>query len=614
MNFRRKLLAVFAVTVCLCVGAVTWIIAGVTRRAFERQDEQRTAGLIAQFQHGYDQRAADIARRLEAIASGETAARMALSLGRASSEAGGFLNEAAPLAQGQRLDFLEFVDPDRHILSSAQAPAKFGYPETSIKDLPALDGQTPFLKLEELPNGLALGLFAVRSTKVSDRPVYVVGGERLDRSFLSSIELPLGMHAALYQATSANFSPQLLTSPGPNWKSLELLAPLVTQVETTGRESSQLIPWSNDAADDETIDAIPLKGQDDKTLGLLLVSSSRRPYVELKRHIESAALFVGGAGILTAILLSSWAAARVTRPIEQLATAAREVAQGDLTTQVDVNSSDEIGDLARAFNRMTNDLVEQKERLVQAERVAAWRELARRLAHELKNPLFPLQLTVENLLRAREQSPQIFEEIFQESSATLLAEISNLKAIIGRFGEFSRMPQPVFQLVDINELVHGVARVYRARFRVNQSTAIHCELDLDAQLPTIAADSQLLHRALSNLVLNAMDAMPNGGTLSVRTHRGGNSVRIEVCDTGSGLSPEECERIFTPYYTSKQHGTGLGLAIVQSVISDHHGKISVHSKPGHGATFLLELPSNLDKLSPVASSPSNDEPAGEQRI
>ena len=612
MNFRRKLLAVFALTVFVCVAGVAWIIAGVTRRAFERQDEQRTAALIAQFQRGYGQRAADLAHRVEAIASGEAATRVALSLAHAPSESAGYLNEAAVIAESHHLDFLELVDADGHILSSAQAPARFGYSETSIKDLSAVDGKAPFLKLEDLSNGAVLGLFAVRSTKPADRPLYIIGGERLDRSFLSTIELPAGMHAALYQTTSRTFSPQLLTSPGSNWKALDQLAPLVTQVENAGRESSKLIHWSNDPSDDETIEAIPLKGQDDKVLGVLLVSSSRRPYVELKRHIESAALFVGGAGILLAIVLSSWAAARVTRPIDQLAEAAREVAAGNLSTHVDVNSSDEIGGLAQAFNRMTAELLEQKERLVQTERVAAWRELARRLAHELKNPLFPLQITVENLIRARQQSPQMFEEIFQESSTTLLSEISNLKAIIGRFGEFSRMPQPIFQPIDVNELVRGVARLFQAQFRASEATAIHCQLDLDPSLSPIAGDSQLLHRALSNLVLNAMDAMATGGTLTLRTRPAADGATLEVSDSGSGLSPEECDRIFTPYYTSKQHGTGLGLAIVQSVISDHQGKISVRSQANQGTTFLIELPSNLDRLSAAVASPASDASAAQR--
>jgi signal transduction histidine kinase len=110
----------------------------------------------------------------------------------------------------------------------------------------------------------------------------------------------------------------------------------------------------------------------------------------------------------------------------------------------------------------------------------------------------------------------------------------------------------------------------------------------------VTADAEMLHRAISNLVLNAMDAMPQGGTLSLRTRGANGNVVIEVADTGAGLTPEECEQIFTPYYTSKEHGTGLGLAIVQSVVSDHGGRIRVQSEPGRGSTFVIELPRALD--------------------
>jgi two-component system, NtrC family, nitrogen regulation sensor histidine kinase NtrY len=157
------------------------------------------------------------------------------------------------------------------------------------------------------------------------------------------------------------------------------------------------------------------------------------------------------------------------------------------------------------------------------------------------------------------------------------------------------------QRVQVNEIVEAVARLFQVQFQAQGREAIHCEMQLDRRLGPIAADPELLHRALSNLVLNAMDAMPKGGTLTLRTRRDDGKVAVEVCDTGSGLTPEECERIFTPYYTSKQHGTGLGLAIVQSVVSDHGGRISVHSEPGKGTTFVIELPSNVDALPPAAS-------------
>jgi signal transduction histidine kinase len=218
--------------------------------------------------------------------------------------------------------------------------------------------------------------------------------------------------------------------------------------------------------------------------------------------------------------------------------------------------------------------------------VAAWRELARRLAHELKNPLFPLQITVENMQRARDQYPDQFDEVFREGTTTLLAELTNLKTIINRFSDFSKMPPPERQSINLNEILRGVMKLFEAQLAAQQVTA---HLELDQGLPNIEADPAQLHRALQNLVLNALDAMPSGGALNLRTARSNGSVRLEVSDTGSGLTPEECARLFTPYYTTKQHGTGLGLAIVQSVISDHGGRISVESEPGRGTTFRIEL-------------------------
>ncbi len=600
--FRRRLLAVFAMTVFLSVAAVTLLVSAVTRRAFESSEDERTAALVTQFRREFNRQGEDVVRRVEAIATSEDASRMAAKLNRPQADAGPYFELAKTTAENSRLDFLEFVESDGTIISSAQWPARFGYPEGGVGSFAASAGQGAFLKQEELQDGTALGLFAVRATRVGERPVYVIGGRRLDRSFLSGIDMPEGMRALLYQNRGERFAGELVVDPAESApqkvRPAEKLEPLVDAVRQSKEEMSGLVHWSGDKAEDEVFHAIPLLGagvgKDRPLLAILLIGNSRRTYVELMRRIRSAALMVGGGGILLAILLSSWAAARVTRPVEQLAHAAQEVAAGNWNARVDVLGADELGQLADSFNRMTTELLGQKERLMQAERVAAWRELARRLAHELKNPLFPLQLTVENLVRARQQTPEQFEEVFRESSRTLLAEIANLKGIIGRFSEFSKMPQPKLQRVQVNEVIRGVVQLFQAQLEGPGRAKISCELQLDPRLEPVPADAELLHRAISNLVLNAMDAMPQGGTLTLRTRDEGGGVVIEVADTGAGLTPEECERIFTPYYTSKQHGTGLGLAIVQSVVSDHGGRIRVHSEPGRGTTFVIELLRNAD--------------------
>ena len=150
------------------------------------------------------------------------------------------------------------------------------------------------------------------------------------------------------------------------------------------------------------------------------------------------------------------------------------------------------------------------------------------------------------------------------------------------------MPQPQRKPTQINEVVRSVLRVFQAQLK--EKNQISARTELESELPEISADPELLHRALSNLITNAIDALPQGGEIIVQTKSFVNRVQLSVCDTGSGLTQEECARLFTPYYTTKQHGTGLGLAIVQSVVSDHGGKISVESTKEKGTTFRIELP------------------------
>jgi len=609
MSFRQKLLLLFAATVLLCVAVISASVYSTIRRSFEKADQERANAVAAQFQSEFQRRGSEVARKVESVAAGETVQRIAVDMNRGAADPADFVSDARILAGQQQLDFLELVDSRGHILSSAQWQAKFGYPEAAISEKMISEATTSeappagaFLKREELPNGATLGLFAVRVVRMGEQPLYVIGGERLDQGFLSTLDIPAGTRVLLYQNLDVKWNPQSLLDLNGPAAGVDKIAPLVAKVRDTLQESQSVIHWTSDPADAEVFHAIPMTGpnvgtskqgaMNQQLLGVLLVGSSRRPLIELERQIVSTAMLVGGVGILVAILASLWFAARVTRPVVSLAEAARRVAAGDLGTKVEVESSDELGELATAFNRMTEDLAQQKDRTLQAERVAAWRELARRLAHELKNPLFPLQVTVENLLRAKQKAPEMFEEVFQESTATLLAEIDNLKTIIGRFSEFSKMPQPQRRSTQLNDVVASVLRVFHAQLQADdkQKNQIAVHTELAATLPEISADPDLLHRALQNLVLNAIDAMPQGGVLTIRTATLGDRIELSVSDTGSGLTSEECERLFTPYYTTKQHGTGLGLAIVQSVVSDHGGKISVASTKEKGTTFRIELP------------------------
>jgi len=602
MSFRTKIFLIFLITVLASVSLVGYGVTYYTQKAFEQSDAQRTKTLIEQFNKEFTQRGEVIVQQVEGIANDEFTTRMVLDLTRPNADASLFVSDANGAAQNHGLDFVEIVNSDGNLISSAQYPSRVGYKNDWVTATRNWGGSSAFLKREELPDGVELSLTAVRTQSANDKDIYIIGGKRLDRNFLSSLMLPSGMRALLYRNLEPAFTQAALTDLNGVPAQADSFQPLIEQVQKQPQqELVRTIDWTRDAADAETFHAIPLKGRNDELLGVFLLGSSRRDLVVLIRQIWQITALVALAAFFMGLLLSWWISRRITRPVEELANGAREVAAGHWDTQIHVRGHDEIGELAGAFNGMTRTLAAQKEKLVQTERVAAWRELARRLAHELRNPLFPLQITVENLQRARQLAPDQFQEVFSEATATLKAELSNLNSIVGRFSDFAKMPSPEFTKVNVNEALREAIRLFEPQFHAVGKPTITLEYSLSESLSDIDADPDLLHRAFQNLVLNALDAMPGGGALTVKSADAGPNVHIEVSDTGKGLTPEECSRLFTPYYTTKVQGTGLGLAIVQSVVSDHHGSISVTSDEGHGATFRIELPKQQAGVPPRRS-------------
>jgi signal transduction histidine kinase len=591
VTFRTSLFVTFTLALLLSVGLVAAGVSEVTRRAYNQLNSQYSNAMVAQFEREFARREQDVFHRVEGIANAEGTVRMAIDLSRPQADVSVYVNDARGVAQSRQLDFLDFIASDGSIISSAEWSARFGYKVAWVTQPQDWAAVGSFLAKLETQDGPALALISVSTVRVGDKNLYIVGGERLGKDFLASLVFPSGMRALLYQNLEPNFQPAFLLDASGVASQAERFAPIINKEREQPSEQAFKIAWTTNPASAEEFHALPLFGRQKDLLAVLLVGNSLRNVVTLARRIRLLAFGVICIGIFLGFLVSWWGAARVTRPVRKLMEGAREVSAGNWKARVDVRGRSEIGQLAQAFNRMTEQLTEQRERLLQAERVAAWRELARRLAHELNNPIFPLQTTVENLQRAKEQNPEQFEEVFRESTGILLSEIENLQSIVGRFSDFAKMPPPELGPVNLNDIVRGVARLFESQFRAVGRPPITSELHLDEHLPTIQADSALLHRAIENLVLNAMDAMPGGGVLMLRTTHENGNVHLEISDTGKGLTQEESERLFTPYYTTKQHGTGLGLAIAQSVVSDHGGRISVESESGVGTSFHIDFPS-----------------------
>lgn len=294
------------------------------------------------------------------------------------------------------------------------------------------------------------------------------------------------------------------------------------------------------------------------------------------------------------VLLGFLSARRITSDLDELVAGAHAVAEGQLDQQVKVNSRDEVGEVGLAFNTMVTELKESKERLVMAERVAAWQEIARRLAHEIKNPLTPIQMSMETLRKTFAKKHPSFEEVLEESTATVLEEAGRLRRIVSEFSEFARMPKPNKTEVEVNELLRSHLSLYGEGLRI--------EKNFDESLPAIQADRDTLSQVLLNLIENARDATrgEDAPAIRVTTERGGTRAEmllVHIDDNGPGIAPEYKEKLFTPYFTTKHAhgGTGLGLAIAHRIVLDHGGQISAGEGPLGGARFTIELPTRVQE-------------------
>ena len=307
---------------------------------------------------------------------------------------------------------------------------------------------------------------------------------------------------------------------------------------------------------------------------------------ELRSLLQLSTLSVLGIVVLGTVLI----ARRTTRPIVELHQQTERVARGDLDTQIAVQSEDELGALARAFNRMTRELAENREQLIRAEKDAAWREMARQVAHEIKNPLTPIALSADLLKRARDEGSPEFDEIFDRTIEMMKRQVENMRAIASDFHAFAGASQPDPEIVDARELSDEVLELSSA-----WAADLGVSVERSGSGGTLFVDRGELRRVLINIVSNALEAMQDGGRLVVDietvSQASGDVVKIQIRDTGCGLSEEARERLFEPYFTTRTHGTGLGLAIARRLLDEMGGSIELNAAtdgdPGTVATLTI---------------------------
>ena len=307
----------------------------------------------------------------------------------------------------------------------------------------------------------------------------------------------------------------------------------------------------------------------------------------LKRELIAFTILLSIFIVAFSTLLTIFFTVRVTKPLKKLEFAAKGVSSGKFPRIEGNYSNDEVGRLVDTFNRMSAALEESKKKLMVAEREAAWKDAARAVSHEIRNPLTPIRLATERLREKVKKNEENLNKIILETTKMILEEIETLDGIARSFSEFAKLPEPVKKVNDINKLIKEVVFLY------SEYEGVEFSLSLDNTIPEFSFDRDRLQEVLINLIKNSIEAMEENGKINISTVLKESSeeknVELSLEDNGKGLTVN-ASLIFVPHFTTKEKGSGLGLAISKRIIEAHNGTIQARSEPGKGTKFIITLP------------------------
>jgi signal transduction histidine kinase len=473
------------------------------------------------------------------------------------------------------LDVLEWIGPGGLVVAAAHpAPADSLFSgadsERTAPDVvgvPRRTSPTPGTSIERQAGDR--GLLLVARAPVRDGGAVAAmlrGAVRIDSAWLARLSGGAGIDLAVRapdgttgaSTLGADFEPYLPVIEDPGAAGLDRATHQVRRVVIDrGTEGdTELIGIASTAGLDATVAALWV------TSGLL-----------------------GGFGILIALGLGFLWSRQIARPLETLAGFSARVAHGEWDQPLEMRSFDELETLARALDRMREDLARYRQRLVASERQAAWGQMARMVAHEVKNPLTPIAVSVADLKRSYEQQRPEFPQILAEAARTISEEVESLKRLLQEFSDFGRMAEPVIESFPRAEVAGDKRSLYPPQVAAKQLCV--SEADVDVRLE---ADRAQLRQALINLVKNGLEATDEGGRVDVEFKALPKEVVITVADSGPGMDREQQARLFVPDHTTKSGGSGLGLTIVERIVTAHEGTITVASEPGRGTRFEIRLP------------------------
>jgi signal transduction histidine kinase len=467
------------------------------------------------------------------------------------------------------LDFLHVADTSGMVVADGFAtasPMAGRHPRARAVGVGALRGRyVPLIEGLEDSSGLALAASA--PIRYENRLAGVVhGGLILDAGFLARRSEASGADLVLRDAGGRAVATTLTEAPDPTPPDPRGVAP----VELAGRSFLSLsVPLAVGEPPHASVTGLASTASADQTVAAL----------------QRASAILGLLGLGLAIILGAIWSSQISAPVKRLAAFSDKLAQGEWDEPLTLHSVRELETLVHALDRMRRDLQTYRDRLVTSERQAAWSQMAQKVAHEVKNPLTPIAISIADLKRSFDQKRTDFPEILDQAVKTVADEVETLRRLLQEFSDFARFPQPqlapcrmsVF-LADLETLYGREVAAGRLRF-ARPDQEIH-----------FSADPDQMRRALVNLVKNGLEALHEEGRVTVSAGVEGAAVEIAVSDTGPGLSAEQRANLFVPGFTTKSDGSGLGLTIVERIVNDHHGTIAVGAQSGIGTTFRIRLP------------------------
>ena len=559
----------------LVTAACAWTALVLVEETLRQSTEDELSGMVAGIEDAVATRRALVVGSLGGVE--EALLADAQLLERFLTEDPGLAGEATRLTNRYPLvEFLEILNDQGKILSRAPDEEKIGLMDDDFGAVPTDEAK---LFRWSVAGVEKLYLLTRRERRVGLRTLVLVGGADFDLPFVQQVA---GNEAAVLLEPTGDGTYSAISSARGTALGAPQLAPLIASHDGPLRlQDAGGHPW--------LVDLAPLDRAPDAPRAWIGAAVDLGRIEGLrKRLLDAFTLLACGVGLVAAFA-GAWIARRTSRPVGDLVRAFDAIAHGEADYSFSIRAQDEMEEVVASFSRLHRAFEEQRQRAVAMERVAAWREVARHVAHEVKNPLAPIRLTVENLLRARTQAPQRFEDMFREGMQTILDEVQQLTRMVGEFAEFARLPLPALRPVALEELIDRVVELYASE------PGVRVVKDVAPGLPAVELDADQISRALKNVVGNAIEAAREGRAVGqaevvIRAGVRDGVAEITVLDNGPGFSPEAERRLFEPYFTTKPHGVGLGMALTYRIVIEHGGVIFAENRPGPGASVVIRLP------------------------